>query len=288
MSASVLCGDSLFLLSGGLARSCDVMISDPPYSRHVHKSATSQSRVRGARKRDLGFEHLSPELRRGFGLWASQVRRWSILYSDVEGSTWLRLAGMAAGAAYLRTIPWVRWSMPQLSGDRPAQGFECLLVFWGASPAGEKSWNGSGSVVALEHEGPSTFGPAEGWQGPSALSQSCLRGETKHKAEKPLDQALDLVSWFSRPGEVVLDPCAGAGTIGRACDLLDRKYVGIEKDPIWASNASTRLRSGLSDGERERVRRWLSQKDQVSEPDGRAAERAERRMADKKRLGGYA
>jgi site-specific DNA-methyltransferase (adenine-specific) len=54
-----------------------------------------------------------------------------------------------------------------------------------------------------------------------------LRGEDKHKAEKPLDQALDLVEWFSDEGETVFDPFAGSGTIGLACRILGRSYLGI-------------------------------------------------------------
>ena len=57
---------------------------------------------------------------------AARVRRWSIIYTDIESvADWKRELELA-GATYIRTLPWVRWSMPQLSGDRPPQGFECL------------------------------------------------------------------------------------------------------------------------------------------------------------------
>jgi len=44
----------------------DVMIVDPPYRAHVHKSAVSQSVGGGSRSRDLGFESLSVALRAFF------------------------------------------------------------------------------------------------------------------------------------------------------------------------------------------------------------------------------
>lgn len=53
----------------------DVMIVDPPYSMHVHKSAVSQSVGGGSRQRDLGFDHLSPTLRRRIARFASLVKR---------------------------------------------------------------------------------------------------------------------------------------------------------------------------------------------------------------------
>lgn len=245
--------------------SVTTMISDPPYRGHVHKAATSQSPGRGARHRDLGFAYLNPRLRRAIGHMAAAVQRWSILYSDVEASTWLRLACTEAGAVYIRTMPWVRWSMPQLTGDRPPQGFEHLLVFWGHAPAGEKSWNGRGSLTHLDH-----------------LS---LRGEGKHKAEKPLDQALDLVSWFSRPGDLVFDPFAGSGTICLAARMLGRHALGCELDEGWAASGNERLVQPLSERDNERVRRWLEDvRDDTAPQPGPSAERRARRVNDKNAL----
>jgi hypothetical protein len=225
---------------------CDVMIVDPEYSEHTHSSAVSCSAVRGTRKREFDFEHLTPSARRWLGRAAATVKRWSVIYSDVESSTWMRLACEAAGAEYIRTIPWVRWSMPQLSGDRPPQGFEHLIVCHrqhlgprgGRRPI-EKRWGGFGGLVALEHKR--------------------LSGEDKHKAEKPLDQALDLVTWFSEPGETVFDPRAGTGTVGLACRLLGRNYVGVEQSAEWAAHAARRIHAqSLSERDFERVQRWYA------------------------------
>jgi hypothetical protein len=126
--------------------------------------------------------------------------------------------------------------MPQLSGDRPPQGSEALLLFWGYQ-GGRKSWNGPGNLTHLAHK--------------------CLRGEQKHKTEKPLDQALDLVHWFSDPGDLVFDPFAGSGVIGLACRLLDRDYVGCEVDPHWAGKAAMRAAGHDRKWDSERIKRWL-------------------------------
>jgi site-specific DNA-methyltransferase (adenine-specific) len=251
------------LLPDDYIRNFDVMITDPPYSDHVHKNATSQSKGRGTRKRELGFESLSRKARKAIGNWASLVKRWSVVYSDVEHSNWLSLAVQARGAEYIRTMPWVRWSMPQLSGDRPPQGFEHVLCF---HPKGKKRWNGPGSLTHLSH--------------------LALRGEEKHKCEKPLDQALDLVSFFSDVGETIFDPFAGNGTIGLACRLLGRGYTGIELDPEWAEKAQLRLTNHISDRDTERIARWLSQD---SEPvsalkEGPSLVRAESRATDKRNV----
>jgi site-specific DNA-methyltransferase (adenine-specific) len=243
------------------AHEFDKMITDPPYSAHVHAAATSQSKGRGTRKRDLGFASLSRRLRLRTAFYASRVRSWSLVYSDVEDSSWLRLAVQARGIEYIRTIPWVRWSMPQLTGDRPPQGFEHLLVF---HPKGAKQWNGPGQLTHLNH--------------------LALRGEGKHKCEKPLDQCLDLVSWFTQPGERVFDPFAGSGAIGLACRILGRDYLGLENDEKWQPRAHARITaSGLSERDTERLQRWIFRSDEpeaVSEDPG-PVRRATARKADK-------
>jgi site-specific DNA-methyltransferase (adenine-specific) len=251
--------DSL-LVSPDEVSAFHVMITDPPYRAHVHKNATSQSAVRGTRKRDLGFGSLTRRARVAVASWAAALPRWSVVYSDIESSHWLALAAQARGAEYIRTIPWVRWSMPQLSGDRPPQGFEHILCF---HPKGKKRWNGPGNLTHLAH--------------------LALRGEGKHKCEKPLDQALDLVSFFSDPGEHVFDPFAGAGTIGLACRILGRRYTGFELDAEWASRATQRLLGNLSARDEERIERWVrSDSEPVSAlAEGPSVARAQARARDK-------
>jgi hypothetical protein len=243
----ILEGDAAELVPFEQIAECDVMLTDPEYSRHTHQSAISccVDSPHGTRPRDFGFAHMTPRSRRWLARAAASVKRWSVMYSDVEGSTWLRIACQAAGLEYIRTVPWVRWSMPQLTGDRPPQGFEHVCVFHrqhhgprGGVKSVAKHWNGPGNLTALNHK--------------------CLRGEDKHSAEKPLDQALDLVAWFSDPGECVFDPRAGSGTIGLACALLGRSYVGVEQDREWADRASMRLEAPLSDRDQTRLERWAA------------------------------
>lgn len=249
--------------------SCAAQLTDPPFSKHVHESATSQSAGRGTRKRDLGFDYLKPADRQAIARWAQLVSRWSVVYSDIESTNWLRISCEAAGAEYVRTVPWVRWSMPQLSGDRPPQGFETLLCFHrqrigrrgGRRPLA-KRWNGPGNLTAFAH--------------------SCLRGEEKNKAEKPLDQALDLVSWFTEPGETVWDPYAGRATLGLACRLLGRGYLGYEVRAREHKAATHRLESALTDRDLIRVERWLlASYEPASEPVGPATRRAKSRERDR-------
>lgn len=262
MSQLIYCRDSLSV-DPEWVKHFDVMLTDPPFREHVHSKATSQSKGRGTRKRDLGFEHLSRRARKSIANWSACVKRWSVVHSDVEHSNWLSLAVQARGVEYVRTVPWVRWSMPQLSGDRPPQGFEHICCY---HPKGAKRWNGPGNLTHF--------------------AQLALRGEEKHKCEKPLDLALDLVSYFSDIGESVFDPFAGHGTIGVACMLLGRHYVGFEQDPEWAQKAQRRIAGLLLDRDVERIVRWLeTDTEPTAKHDGpNSIRRAESRARDKDNL----
>jgi len=268
----ILAGDACVVLPEAFV--ADVMVVDPPYRKHVHDSASSQDQHTdgGVRHNDFGFGCMTPELMTWLCKMAARTRRWSIIYTDIESVALWKQELELAGATYIRTLPWVRWSMPQLSGDRPPQGFECLVVAHGSN-RGKKHWNGAGNLTHLAH--------------------LALRGDGKHKTEKPLDQLLDLVSWFSDRDELVVDPCAGSGTCGVACKILGRNFIGCELSAEWWEKANARIHvcnandlpGSLSSRDSERFLRWVntSEKekgDAVSRKEN--TERVRKRLADKK------
>ena len=51
-----------------------------------------------------------------------------------------------------------------------------------------------------------------------------------HPTEKPVELYKFLIERYSKEGETVLDPTFGSGNSGLACNELNRKYIGIEKD----------------------------------------------------------
>lgn len=270
------------LLCPNLGVDADCMIVDPPYAEHVHANAVSAGTGgAGVRARDFGFAPVSDALRRTVAGYTAQVRRWSVIYCDLESTHLWRAACESAGSEYIRQINWVRWTQPQMSGDRPPSGAEAVLLFHRAerSPRGRikpiaKRWNGPGSLTALEHK-------AE-------------RGDTKHPTAKPLDQLLSLVSWLSDPGELVIDPCGGDGTTPLACRLLDRDCLALERAEPWVGSARARVAGvpQLRERDAERVRCYVEttceEASRVPYPrkqsELRTWERAQRRLADVPRV----
>ena len=49
-----------------------------------------------------------------------------------------------------------------------------------------------------------------------------------HPAQKPVAVLKRLIEIFTDEGDVVIDPCAGSGSTGRACQELNRNFYGFE------------------------------------------------------------
>jgi adenine-specific DNA-methyltransferase len=52
---------------------------------------------------------------------------------------------------------------------------------------------------------------------------------------------------LTAPGEIVLDPFAGSGTVGKVCSRLDRASILIERDEAYCDLIRERLRDGNDD-----------------------------------------
>ena len=63
----------------------------------------------------------------------------------------------------------------------------------------------------------------------SILEIKSTRG--KHSTEKPVALMEWILKYYSKEGDVVLDPTMGSGSTGVACNNLNRSFIGIEKDP---------------------------------------------------------
>jgi site-specific DNA-methyltransferase (adenine-specific) len=233
MPVSITCADSTLVDPAALAALADCVITDPPYSEKVHSSAISHSRAGGVRSRKLGFDSLDKRSRDWLLSVCQHTRGWSVLFSDVECAH--MLMAHRKPHRYIRAVPWVRWSAPQLSADRPPSGCELIVLGHGK---GRPKYNGPGGLVSFDDK--------------------CLRGSNKHPAEKPLDLCMRLVSYFSSPGDTVLDPFAGSGTIALACQLLDRHCIAIEQSSHWVNSARVRLANPLSKRDSARLTRFKS------------------------------
>jgi len=73
----------------------------------------------------------------------------------------------------------------------------------------------------------------------SMLEINSTRG--KHSTEKPVALMEWILKYYSKEGDVILDPTMGSGSTGVACKNMNREFIGIEKDPGIYQAAVNRL-----------------------------------------------
>jgi len=223
----------------------DHVITDPPYSRDVYTrlrapntkkgsgtpsrlgignhqySSTSIERLAAGEIGDVNDLSLPVAIEI-----ARLIRRWAIVFSDVEYAHIWREHLTDAGCRYVRTGAWVKPDpMPQFSGDRPAVGFEpCSIVH----AQGPMKWNGGGHAAVWIHN----------------TVKGGAVGRHDHPCPKPESLMLELVELFTDSGETILDPFAGSSTTLVAAKRLGRKAIGIEMNEAHCESSARRLQQG--------------------------------------------
>ena len=73
----------------------------------------------------------------------------------------------------------------------------------------------------------------------SILEIKSTRG--KHSTEKPVALMEWFLKYYSKEGDVVLDPTMGSGSTGISCIKMNRKFIGIEMDKDIFETAKQRI-----------------------------------------------
>jgi hypothetical protein len=246
-------GDCREVMATLADKSIDHVITDPPYSEHVHAKSRAGTNVAGSTRksaakghgqgagsmdasrlstaRDLGFAHLTSDVMTSCADHFDRLaRRWVLVFSDVESTHLWRGELVASGLDYVRTGAWIKeGGTPQFTGDRPAVGFEAITI---CHPSGKKKWNGGGSHGV--------------WSFPVVNGQA---DETRvHTTQKPARLMRKLVALFTDPNDLILDPFAGSGTTLVAAYEQGRRALGVEMDEKNAEAAAKRLTQMCAQG----------------------------------------
>ena len=224
---AVVCGERDEVLASMGDASVDVTLTDAPYNERTHAGMVSlTTHAKGRRGDDVrpvsaGFDPLAslswwPETLRA-------TRRWCVSFCALEH---LGAYESAAPQTWVRAGAWVRTNaMPQMTGDRPAQGGEGLAI---AHREGRKRWNGGGRPAVWFGDMPRGVHESEDEQ-------------RLHPTQKPLRLMRELVRDFSDPREVIADWHAGSGTTGVAALLEGRRVILVERNPEHAATCRRRL-----------------------------------------------
>jgi len=62
-----------------------------------------------------------------------------------------------------------------------------------------------------------------------------------HHWGQDVDSARYFIDHFTKPGDLVVDPMVGGGTTGVACQLIGRRFIGMDTDPEAIRISAARL-----------------------------------------------
>lgn len=215
-NAELYLGDCMDVLP--LLGKVDAVITDPPYSETTHSNAKS-NKGKGHGNKAIDFASMTAdELDEVLAKCGEICDRW--LVSTME---WRHIAKFEqeppSGWEFVRFGVWLKTNpMPQISADRPAQGWEGIAYMH--STATKKRWNGGG-------------------QHGNYVGALVTNGD--HPTGKPLPLLSQFVERFTDYGNMVLDPFMGSGTTGVAAVQMGRKFIGIERDPKYFEVACRRI-----------------------------------------------
>lgn len=182
----------------------EAVITDPPYSANTHKMAkTNKGAGHGVKLVTFGALD-DDEFRDIARACIAASDGWIVMTCDY------RHAALCYRAPeFVRLGAWVKPNpMPQISADRPGQGFETVLIMH--SGRSRKLWRRGGGAGV--------------WTYPVVNGAEVA-------TQKPLALISALVSDFTAPGQVVCDPFMGSATTGVACLMAGRRFIGVEADP---------------------------------------------------------
>ena len=197
----------------------DLVLTDPPYTDRTHKSVRSNSSKATLGQRVISFGAITTDaLRALYADLATVTCRWIVSTMDYA-TAFAFEQEPPDGLRMMRIGVWVKTNpMPQISADRPGQGWEAIAYLHKAGAA--SSWNGGGKsgnfILPVEQN-------------------------AGHPTAKPTMMFRELVQRFSDPGDLILDPFMGSGTTLRAAKDLGRRAVGIELSEKYCEIAARRM-----------------------------------------------
>lgn len=211
---------------------CDAVITDPPYSERTHLGQRSTQ----ANQADAWTT--SPRTAIDYGsidkafcvdlLDAFGAVKWIVAFGDHISVGWFAGAADRAGRYTFAPIPWCKPdAAPRMQNDGPPTSAEFVHV----SRARTKQ---AIDVIVKQPKGHYVMGTR-----PYRADQVVIGG-------KPVPLMREIVRSYSRPGDLVCDPCAGGGTTLLAAVMEGRRAIGAECDPETFEKAVERLRRGFT------------------------------------------
>jgi modification methylase len=243
----VLVGDCLEILRGIPSESVDLVFADPPYNLQLESALTrpDQSLVDAVDDHWDKFASFA-DYDAFTKAWLGECRRimkpnatlWVIgSYHNI-----FRVGATLQDLGYwiLNDVVWRKANpMPNFRGRRFTNAHETLI--WAAKDARAKSYTFHYEALKAGND---DLQMRSDWLFPLCTGDERLKdaaGRKTHPTQKPEALLARIMMAASSPGDVVLDPFFGTGTTGAVARRLGRRFVGIEREEVYAEAARNRI-----------------------------------------------
>jgi hypothetical protein len=177
-------------------------------------------------RRDLDYAAwTATEVEAFCGLWIPITRGWVVsITDDLLAPHWLS-SFEVNGLLTFAPLPLVETgSRVRMTGDGPSN-WTCWLIVGRPRTEAFARWGTLPGAYVV----------------PGERAMNSKHGTTRIVGGKPLSAMEAIVRDYSREGDLVCDPCAGAGTTLIAAKRLGRRVLGMEQDPERHALASRQV-----------------------------------------------
>lgn len=248
-ATTLVLGDFFLEIRKIKSESVDFVFADPPYFLSTGGISVSSGKQVSVDKGEWDKPRLDLTPSEFQEKWISEVRR--VLSPDgaiVVSGTYHSIfrCGIALednGYRILNDIVWFKPNgSPNLSGRRLAASHETLI--WASKDAKSRFIYNYKELreAGFEEDRIKRAGSQlrSVWWIPNSSASEKQHG--RHPTQKPIKLLRRVISAFTLPGQLVLDPFMGSGTTGVACVELGRKFIGIEVSKEYFEIAQSRIK----------------------------------------------
>ena len=209
--------DSFEVMQTMEEESIDCVITDPPFTERTHKGARKNTN-KGVQDLITFDSFTEKQLYSSFEKLGKITKGWVVSSLDYHHA--FKFEDLPPeNLRQMRIGVWVKKNAtPQISGDRPAQGWEAISYLHRKDR--KAVWNGGG------HHGNYVTN---------------IPTATGHPTPKSLAVLSSFVERFTNLGDTIFDPFAGGGTTLVAARNLGRKVIGVELDEKYCELIANRL-----------------------------------------------
>ncbi len=241
----VLEGDCIDVLQGLPAESVDLIFADPPYNLQLRQelwrpNLTLVDGVDDAWDQFGSFADYDAFTTAWLGACRRVLKRSGTLWVIGSYHNIFRVGARLQDLGFwiLNDVLWIKSNpTPNFRGVRFTNAHETLL--WAQKERGVAYTFNHHAMRALNDDKQMR----SDWELPVCTGHERLRvnGRKAHATQKPEALLYRVLMASSNPGDVVLDPFFGTGTTGAVAQRLNRRWIGIERDPEYAALARRRI-----------------------------------------------